>query len=325
MAFPTVTTPSPANARPASIVAIFAADASTNKWQTLGSISGGILQTPDYTELDSVGRNKSHGTFEFIAKCNMKQCSLTELELIDSICDGTNAFLFKLADAAAIPTGGATATTGWMKVTAAQVSPKFRIVAGGTPENNRIIELDFHGTALLTDKTAMYKASIDDDEFASSADSATAPYYAIGTYTATKNGGVPKEDNRKSSGVASITIADNAGGSAVTMSPIKNVNLIIEELPDTDKLLRHLPLALNIDISYEWTATDAADLLLLKDMSVLAVDVVITMLDGVVFTFTDQTGIETILDIDGDFEKSRVVRFVHKGKVLQSSLDGIVS
>lgn len=325
MAFPTVTTASPANIKPAAFQAVFIADASTGKYQTLGSISGGVMNIKDFSSPDSLGRNKTNGAFEFTAKCNMKQCSLTELELLDSICDGTNAFLFKLSDAAAIPTAGAAATIGWVKVTAAQVGVKAKVICDGTPEQDRHIELEWRGTAILSAKDAMVKASIDDNEFASSADSATAPYYAIGTYTAALDGGSPKNTNLKPCGVSTITLTDDAGGDPVTMSPIQNVKMSFEMLATQDGLLRHLPNALDINIEYDWMATDAADLLLLDGMVVLDVNPTITMLDGLVITLDNQTGIETNFEVSGDMDKNRVVRFAHKGKILQSSFDGIVS
>jgi hypothetical protein len=325
MAFPTVTTASPANIKPAAIVAVFAADSTTNKWQTLGSIGGGVLNIQDFSSPDTLNRNLTNGAFKFTAKVNMKQCSLTELELLDSITSGTNAFLFKLADAEAIPTGGSTATAGWMKVTAAQVGVKGRVVGSGTPEDNRHIELDFQGTAILSAKDGVVKAAIDDNEFASSADSATAPYYAIGTYTAALDGGSPKNANLKPCGVASITLTDNAGGSPVTMSPIQNVKIELDQLSTEDDLLRFLPCAMRINVEFDWMATDAADLLLLDGMVVLAVNPIITMLDGVVITLANQTGIETNLEASGGMEKNRIVRFTCKGDILNSSFDGIVS
>lgn len=325
MAFPTVTTPSPANINPAAFVAVYAADSTTNKWQTLGSISAGVLNIQDFTAPDSLNRNKTNGAFKFTAKCNMKQCSLTELELLDSITDGTNAFLFKLANAAAIPTTGAAATAGWVKVTAAQVGVKAKPVFDGTPENEAHIELDWQGTAILSAKDAMIKASIDDDEFTSSADSATAPYYAIGTYTAAKDGGSPKNANLKPCGVSTLTLTDDAGGSPVTMSPIQNVKLSFEQLATTDDLLRWLPNALRISAEFDWMATDAADLLLLDGMVILDVNPTITMLSGLAITLDNQTGIETNYEVSGGMEKNQIVRFTIKGDILNSSFDGIVS
>jgi len=325
MAFPTVTTASPANIKPSAIVAVYAADSSTSKWQTLGSIGESTLNIQDFSSPDSMNRNKTNGAFKFTAHVIMKQCSLYELELIDSITNGTNAFLFKLPDAGAIPTGGSTATEGWFKVTAAQVGVKYKLVCDGTPENDMHIELDFQGTAILSAKDGMVKAAIDDNEFASSADSATAPYYNIGTYTATLDGGSPSNTHLYPCGVASMTLTDDAGGGAVTMSPIQNIKLSFEQLATEDGLLRFLPNALRINFEFDWMASDAADLLLLDGMVVLDVNPTLTFASGLIVTFDNQTGIETNLELPGNMEKNRVIRFTAKGDILNSSLDAILS
>ncbi len=325
MSFPVVTTASPGNIYPCGIVAVYAADASTGKWQTLGAISGGVIDVEDFSTMDSLNRNKSNGAFKFTASATMLQASLTELELLDSITDGTNAFLFKLPDAGAIPTSGAAATTGWMEVTAAQVGVKAKIVGDGTPENTFRIELEWQGTAILSAKDVVVKATIDDNEFSSSADSGTAPYYAIGTYSATLNGGTPTLSHIKPCGVATLTLTDDAGGDAQTMSPIQNIVFNFEQLAAQDDLLRYLPNALRINLEFDWMASDAADLLLLDDMVILDVNPTITYANGLIFTFDNQTGIETKYSISGGMEKNRVVHFTCKGDILNSSFDAIVS
>jgi len=144
-------------------------------------------------------------------------------------------------------------------------------------------------------------------------------------YTAALDGGTPKNANLKPCGVSTLTLTDDAGGDPVTMSPIQNVKLTFEQLATTDDLLRWLPNALRIDIEQDWMATDAADLLLLDGMVVLDVNPTITMLSGLVITLDNQTGIETNFEVSGGMEKNRIVRFVHKGDILNSSFDAIVS
>jgi hypothetical protein len=60
-------------------------------------------------------------------------------------------------------------------------------------------------------------------------------------------------------------------------------------------------------------------------MSVVDVKTIITMLSGLVITLDNQVGIETNFEVSGDMDKNRVVHIIHKGKILQSSFDGIVS
>ena len=324
MALPAVTTASPANIKAAAFLGVYVKDTTLSKWQTLGSIAQGVLNVHDFTSPDSLARNKTNGASDFTAKCIMKQASLTEIELLDSLCNGTNAFLFKLTDAGAIPSGGAAVTAGWVVVTAAQVGVKAKLVLDGTPEQDAHIELEWQGSILNSAKDAALKASIQDTDFASSADS-TGVFQAIGTYTATKDGGSPTNSHLKSCGVSSITIKNTASARAQGLSPITNVKISFDMLATTDGLRRYLPNALDVAIEYDWMATDSADLLLLDAFVAVDPNVVITMLSGLVITLNNQVGIETNFQSSGDMDKSRAVIFTHKGKVLQSSFDGIVS
>lgn len=326
MAFPSVSTVAVGNIYPAGIVSVFAADTSTNKWQTLGAISQGTINIQDMTSPDSMGRNRGKAVSKFTATARVMQTSLTELELLDSICNGTNAFLFKLADWAAIPTAGSSATIGWIKVTAAQVGVTYKIVADGNPDDDRYIELTWTGTFLNTAKDAMVRASIDDDEFASSADSATAPYYAIGVYSAAKDGGSPAYANIKPCGTSTIAHTDTAGGSGQTIGPVTNFKLSIAQLSSPDSIGRNLSSkTLDIACEYDWMSTTASDLVLLDSMPVLSINTVITMTDGLIFTFSDQMGLATNYEITGGMDAIRVIRFTHTGKVLITGLDAIVS
>jgi hypothetical protein len=294
---------------------------SGGKWQTLGSISNASFELNTHTVRDSKGRNKGFAA-SWTAKCEMNQCSLTELELMDDLNDGTNAFLFQAFDAAAIPTGGAAATVGWFTVTAAQVGCKAKPILSGDPDVNRKIELEWQGSFIFTSIDAIVKASIDDDEFESSADAGT--FHAIGTYTAAKNGGLPTEANIRPAGIASVTIADT-GGAAQTLGAIRNPEATLEYKSQEDNKRRFLPYCVDIAVSYEWMETDTPNLLNLDTMSDAAVDVVITFLDGLIMTLTDQVGIQTSFQSTGDAENIRVIKMEHTGSVQKSAVDGIFS
>ncbi|MBE3088405.1 MAG: hypothetical protein IMZ71_04760, partial [Chloroflexi bacterium] len=288
-------------------------------------ISNGVLNIKDFSSPDSVGRNKFIGALDFTAKCQMKQCSLVELELLDSLCNGTNAFLFKLSDAAAVTTSAAYA--GWVAVTAEQVGVKAKVVCDGTPENNRVIELEWQGSILSStnNQIALFTPTLETANFASSSDSATAVFYTIGTYTAATDGGSPTNSQIRPCGVATVSLDTYTATGAETLAPIQNVKMSFEMLATQDGIRRHLPNALDVNIEYDWMATLNADLLLLDNISVLDIVLIITMLDGVIFTLTNQVGLETNFEVSGDMDKNRVLRFTHKGKILQSSFDGIVS
>ena len=325
MAFPAVTTASPANIKSAAFLAVYAYEATSTKYQTLGAITQGQLNIENFSHDDSLGRNQSSGVWNFTAKCRMMQTSTVELELLDSLTAGTNDFLFKLSDAEAVTASAAYG--GWVKVTAAQVGVKARFVADGTPEDLRYIELEFQGSIYIStnNQIALVTPTLAATSFASTADSATAVFYGIGTYTAATDGGSPTLTAIRSCGVSTLTY-DNAGGSApVSMSPIQNVKMTFEQLATVDSLRRFLPNSMQVTIETDWMATDKADTLLLDNMVAITLKGIWTFIDGVIITLDNQTGIGVNYETLGDMDKNRVVRFRHTGKILNSSFDGVVS
>jgi hypothetical protein len=313
------------NIYPAGFLQVFIeANSGGETWQTLGAISGGVLNISEPTALDSVGRNKTNGAYLFTAKCNMMQASLTEVELLDNICSGANNFLFKLSDAVAITTGSV-ASAGWIKVTSAQVGCKGKLVCDGTPEDNKHIELEWQGTILKSDanEIALYTPSLIDTAFATDGNSFT--FMGIGTYTVAKDGGTSTLTHIKPCGVATVQLDDAGGSSPVTITPITNVKMTYEMLAAEDGLKRFLPCSLAIDIEYECMATLNADLLLLGNMTDQTIKLTITMLDGSVFTLDNLVGIDFNFEVSGDMDKNRCIRFSHKGKVLQATIATIAS
>jgi hypothetical protein len=71
--------------------------------------------------------------------------------------------------------------------------------------------------------------------------------------------------------------------------------------------------------------SDAATLLLLNTVNLTNTDVKITLVDGKVFTIASMLGLTASFENVGDFDKFRVIRFSHKGRILKSEFDGIVA
>ena len=311
------------NIKPSTFVAVYAKGTTAAKWQTLGAISTTTINIEDFESKDSLARNKATNTIKFTASCRMMQSSLVECELTDHLCDGTNDFLFKLVDAATVTTSAA--SSGWIKVTASQVNAKAKLICDGTPEDNRYIEVTWEGSIYKTDanEVALYTPTLETGDFGAS--TPTTDFYAIGTYTVATDGGLPTHSAIRTCGVSSITMDVAGGSSPDTISPVTNVKLMFEMLARPDALLRPLPTSLNIDFTFDCMATLVADLLLLGNMSQSSVKIIVTMIDGLIFTLDDRVGIKTHFISEGDMEQERVVRFSHQGKTLQSTFDSIVS
>lgn len=320
MAFPTIATPLNAYRVPAAIQSIYVRP-SGELYQTLGAIQGGEIVFDDYEQEDSLGKNKVLQSMSVTAKATMLQCSVTEIELLDTLIAGTSSFLFKMADAAAIPTGGAAATEGWVLLSSSQVGLKrVKIDLSGDVESPAKIELEFSGSLQYSAVDAAVKASIDDDEF--EATGGTGTFKAIGTYTAAKNGGLPTPTNIKSCGISSLTLADTLGA-AQTLGPIDEPTIEFEYMAEEDSLKIGRIRIVAVNINYKWKQTDAVNLLNLNAFSDSEIDAVVTMVNGLVLTLTNQVGIGARFESVGDFDGTRSIIFRHKGKVLPSAIDGI--
>lgn len=323
MAFPSITG-STANHFPTGFQAIYIRP-SGEKYQTLGDIADAEIHFPDAEVINSMGKNRAIQSVNFTAKCKMLQASLVEMELIDSMVNGSNAFLFKAPDAGAVTTG---ATAGWFLVSAAQANCRAKLIASGTPDTNRYIELEWSGSILLTALGAALKASVATADFESSSDAGA--FHAIGLYSTTADGGSPDVSHIMPNGVSSVTIAEWDGtaivGSAATMGDIENVKIEFDWLSDTNEAVkRYRCYGIGVDIEYDWMDTDAADLLNLEEQVDTEVKVVITMFDGRIFTLSGQVGITNGFNSVGNFDKTRTVKMSHKGKVLKTAFDTIVS
>jgi len=323
MAFPAVTTASPANIKSAAVLAVYVKDTTGSKWQTLGAITQGVLHCQNFEGSDSQGRNRSLTVWNFTASCRMMQTSVAALEKLDTLTDGTNAFLFKLTDAATVTTSAAYA--GWVGVTAAQVSCKAKLVADGTPEDPRYVEVMWQGSIYIStaNQIALFTPTLETGDFEATGGSGT--MHAFGTYTVATDGGSPILTDIRGCGVSTYTLDLIGGSSPVTMSPIQNVKMTFEQLATEDSLRRFLPNSMDINIEIDWMATDSADILLLDDMLPLEIKAIVTMIDSVAFTLNNQVGISLNYEVLGDMDKNRVIRFTHKGKILNSSFDGVVA
>lgn len=319
MPFPTIAAGSNANIRPAAIQYVYIRP-SGELYQTLGAIQNGELMfSTDETE-DSLKKNKAYA-WKFTAKATMLQASLTAHELIDTITNGTSSFLFRLMDSGAIPTVAAV-TEGWVLLTSSQVGVKAKLVVGNSMDDNVKIELEWSGSLLVSEVDAAIKASIDDGEF--EATGGTGTLKALGTYTATLNGGLPTPSQIVPCGVTSITLAET-GGAAQTITKLKDFSMTAEWLADTDSLRKFNTYGIAFDISFSWMETNDTNLLNLDAMPDTEVDVVVNMKNGMVYTLTNQVGIGISYESAGDNDKMKVVKFKHTGRILQTAFDAIVA
>jgi hypothetical protein len=309
---------------PATFTAVYIRAGSGEKWQTLGAITDGVLNIKDFAAPDSLTRNKAINSYDLTAKCNMMQCASTELKLVDNICSGGNDFLFKLSDAVAI-TGSPVASAGWVEFDGVNATPKAKVVADGSPDKERQIQLEWQGSIFKSDanEILLYTPTLQATDFEATGSGGT--FHGIGTYTAATDGGSPTNSHIVPCGISSMTL-DGAGlSSPDTISPINNIKFTLEMLAVPDSKRRFLPVALDINVEVDWMATKNSDLLLLGNASAADVKAIFTFLDSEAFTFDNQTGLETNFESVGNMDKNRAVRLTFKGKTLQATIGTICS
>ena len=292
------------------------------KWQTLGAIENGMLNIMNFSTLDSFGKNKPNGALNLSASCKMKQTSIVELGLNDTICNGRNDFLFKLTDSDD-PSG--LAVGGWVLMSAIKSGVKAKLVADGDPRTNRVIELVWRGSAVdaYSEHINLLSPILVDSDFESSSDAGT--FHSIGLYTATSDGGSAQTSHLVPCGVLSVDFYTPSGSTHVVIGPVSNVRLSLETIPSNDTLRRYLPNTVIAFAEYDWMATDSDDVQTLDEITADDVSLYITMLDGIVFALSTNVGIASNFESVGDTDKARVTRFTHQGRILQSSLASIIT
>jgi len=316
--------------RPAAIKKVFVKTGS-EKWQSLGQIRKGELKVVPYTTKNTYQQNLLIGSYTFEAKFEMLQTALAEVELIDSLADGSNSFLFQLTDAGAITSG---ATEGWVTVSSTQIGVKPRFVAEGDASSNQFTEMLITGIIKGSEIDAVVKAAVATADFhisttasgTYSSNGGSAGGTIFGYYidaTANNNTGILA--NIKPNGFATVALDDQLSTGALTLGRVDKGKLIIDWLADPDSLGRLNVYGCDIDIEYEYLCTDAQTLILLDSINLTNTNIVITLLDGKVFTFNSKLGFEGHFENIGDFDKNRRLRFIHKGRILKSDFDGIVS
>jgi hypothetical protein len=331
--YPTLNTASQYH-RAATIKKVFIKTGS-ELWQYLGDIRNGKLTITPYTTNDTTKKNLTFSSFTFSASFESLQTSVLELEKIDKITDGSCSFLFQTADAGAIPTTTPTATEGWFYVSNSQVNAKAKFNADGDPSNNQFTEFTIDGTLLSTELDACVKAVILDVQFHTSetddetfSNNHSVPGGTIfGYYNSSTAGdvtGIPA--NRKPCGFSSVQLQNTNDPTYITLGATKNCKLVFDFVTENDSIGKPLaPYAVDVDVEYDALVTDAATLLQLDTINSLNTDVKITLRDGKIFTLASALGVQTSFDNSGDFDKNRVLKFKHVGRIPVSSFDGVVA
>jgi hypothetical protein len=314
----------------------------TELWQTLGQISDGELSLELSTTDNTRKLNLTTNSVIFNAKFKIMQTAVLEVEALPALLGGqsgvANDWLFELADAVSL-TGDDTASAGWVYVTADQVGAKGRFVSDGLPSTNQYMEIEISGSIYASSGniTAMLTPTLNTDDFHISATGDTGfaklNNSLFGDYTlcvseATYDYATGILTNIRPNGFRSVAL-DNILNPAddQSLTRIRNGKLTIDFLAEQDSLNRFNPNGVDVTIEYEYLITSNANLLKLDDINVLNTSIVVTLFDGKTFTFSSGLGFQSSFENKGDFDKLRIMKFMHKGRLVMSEdcLDAIVA
>lgn len=302
-------------------------------WQTLGGIRNGLLKVTPETSNDAAQNNLAVGSYLLESKFELLQTSVAEMEKIDSILDGTNSFLFQLTDAVAI-TASSVASEGWATVSNSQIGVKARYVSENDPSGNQYIEIMIQGSLLSTELDTALKATIVDTDFHISTTASesfsnnnagvggTLFGYYLST-TAGDNQGVLS--NIKPNGFSLVEIKGRPDASYVSLGKIDTSKIIVDWLAQMDSLERFIVFNVDVQIEYDALVSDADTLLIYDTLNTSNTDARITLFDGKIFTFESKLGVDVTFENLGDFDKFRRLRFRHRGNILITDFDSIVS
>lgn len=317
MAYPSLTAASVANQKAAGISKLYIKGSSDTNWQSLGYIRNGELKVSPYSTEDTYKRNHSHA-FTIEAKVELLQTALAEVELIPTLVAGTNSFLFKLTDAEAIPASAAQ-TFGWVYLTSSQVGVSAKFQSDGNPSTNQFIELVIKGS-VTGSLDSILKANIDDGHFHITTDPVVAETFSASNvfaeYTTTAGGDSGIKANIKPNGFSTVKVKQNTDASYTTLGRVRNGKIICDFIAEEDSLNRPNVYGVDVNIEYEYLESNGANMILLDDLNSTNTDVQVTLLDNKVFTLASNLGVNVSFENVGDFDKFRVIKFVHKGRIL---------
>jgi len=305
----------------------------SEKWQNLGQIRNGELKVTPEKSNNTFQNNLALGAYLFEAKFEMLQTALLELEKIDSLIDGTNSFLFQLTDAVAIPSVSSLCQ-GWSSVSSSQIGVKPKYISENDPQSNQFVEILIKGSILSVDLDSILKSSIVDTDFHLSStasesfsdNNSLAGGTVFGYYkdtTAGNDTGIL--GNIKPNGFATVEYKYSPELTYTQLGRVDNGKISFDWIAQEDSLNRFIVFNMTVDIEYDLLVTDPDNLLAIDALNENDVDMKITLFDGKVFTFESKLGIDSTFDNTGDFTTFKKIKFAHKGNILTTDFDSIIS
>ncbi len=294
---------------PRGIAKVYVKKAADTGYSSLGDIRNGKAHVRLTGTQNS---RKRTNPFAAIAEheFEMLQCSLTEMELLDTLIAGDVDVIIQCIDGQCYVHNAAATRVGiWAK-------PTF----DAKIDSNRFITIRMKVGLLSSEIDTVVPAV--NPSITAPADTDT--FWAIANPTGvTTNPG--KKENVRPSGVSTAEICALSESSYDDMGEVSNTTFTMEPLGrETDKL-RYRTIGFKIDGSFEQLQDSSTEKGALDLFHTNGANLKLTYYDGLILTLADKVGVIADEGFDGDFDDHKTIKYTIDGSILVSELDGIVS
>jgi len=294
---------------PRGIANVYVKITADTGYSTLGKIRNGKAHV---RSLQTNNTKKQSQPFSAVAEhtFEMLQCSLTELELLDTLCNGNTLVIVETVDSQYYVHNAA----------ATQLGIKYRVVNDAKIDTNRFIEISM--------KVGLIDSELD-TVMPSSAPTLTSP--ATGdTFWAIANTGVVvtnpgRDENILPAGVATAEICARSESSYDDMGEVTNFALTFETFGRESDKLRYRNVGIKIDGSFETLQDSNSEKANLDLIHTNGGNFKFTHFDGLIWTLTNKVGMQYDEGFDGDFDDHKTIKYTIDGSILMSEFDGVVS
>lgn len=297
------------NQKPRAIAKVFVKKAGDTGYASLGILRNGKAHLKSAQTVDT---NKRSRTFSAIAEHDfeMQQCSLVEIELLDTLVAGDVDVIVQCVDGQQYEHIAA----------GTRVGIKYKIVSSNKIDTNRFIQVQMRVGLVDSEIDSVVPASATSITNPSTGDT----FWSIAnTGSAVTNLGRP--ENILPAGFSASEICALSESSYDDMGEVTNSSIEIETFGEPSDKLRYRNVGAMIKGSFETLQDSSAEKANLDLIHTNGANLKLTQFDGLVWTLENKVGITWDEGFDADFDGTKTIKYTFDGAILVSALDGIVS
>lgn len=297
--------------KPRGIAKVFVKIAADTGYSSLGILRNGKAHIRSSQSQDTYKRSRP---FSHVAEYDfeMMQCSLTEIELLDTLVAGNVAVIVQTVDGQQYEHLIAQPQT--------LVGIKYRIVSNAKIDANRFIQIRMRVGLVDNDLQYVIPAS----PTAVTAPGTSDTFWTIAN-SGSDTGNLGKPGNILPAGFSKVEICALSESSYDDMGEVTNSSLEIETFGEPSDKLQYRNVGANIKGSFETLQDSDVEKGAFSLFHANGAKLKITHYDGVVWTLGSNTGITYDEGFDNDFDGTKTVKYTFDGAIKISDLDGLVA